>query len=173
MDIYAAAFDHVAAATAGQLYGYPNEYLPHACFGSTAQYFNVAVEDLPQWMRARSPRLFGRTWISVRKPRPTQAIDLLDRRAKWRGTQSSVAQPHCPGITVTITPTAKRPLADTKEFGCLTLAQFRSIPPPKNIFKTHLTYSLVNARPVHSCPLLRGRFGPDTSRATKPGHSTS
>jgi hypothetical protein len=47
MDIYAAAFDHVAAATAGQLYGYPNEYLPHACVASTTQYFNIAVEDLP------------------------------------------------------------------------------------------------------------------------------
>jgi hypothetical protein len=46
MDIYAAAFDHVAAASAGRLYGYPDEYLPHACFGSTTQYFNIAVEDL-------------------------------------------------------------------------------------------------------------------------------
>jgi tetratricopeptide (TPR) repeat protein len=47
MDIYTAAFDHVAAAAAGRLYGYPDVYLPHACFGSTTQYFNIAVEDLP------------------------------------------------------------------------------------------------------------------------------
>jgi tetratricopeptide (TPR) repeat protein len=47
MDIYAAAFDHVAAAAAGCLYGYPNVYLPHAGFASTTQYFNIAVESLP------------------------------------------------------------------------------------------------------------------------------
>jgi hypothetical protein len=46
MDIYAAAFDHVEAAAAGRLYGYPNVHLPHACFGSTTQYFNIGVEEL-------------------------------------------------------------------------------------------------------------------------------
>jgi hypothetical protein len=48
MDIYAAAFDHVAEAAARRLYGYPKEYLPHACFASTTQYFNIPVEDLPR-----------------------------------------------------------------------------------------------------------------------------
>ena len=72
-----------------------------------------------------------------------------------------------------IKPDSKRPFADTKQFGSLGLAQLGSLPAAKNILKTHPTYALVYARPVHSCPLSTGQLGPDTSRATKPGHSTS
>jgi dihydroxyacid dehydratase/phosphogluconate dehydratase len=72
-----------------------------------------------------------------------------------------------------IKPKSKRQFADTKQVGSLGLAQLGSLPAAKNILKTHPTYALVYARPVHSCPLSTGQLGPDTSRATKPGHSTS
>ena len=71
------------------------------------------------------------------------------------------------------TPPNKRPLADTKQFGSLGLAQLGSLPATKNILKTHLTYALVYAFPVHSCPLSAEQFGPDSSPANKPGHSTT
>lgn len=46
------------------------------------------------------------------------------------------------------------------------LAQLGSLPAAKNILKTHLTYALVYARPVHSCPLSTGQLGPDIPRAS-------
>jgi tetratricopeptide (TPR) repeat protein len=61
LDIYAAAFDHVADGSAGRLYGYPTEYLPHSCFASTTQYFNIGVESLShaQSFRLLNPPSMG------------------------------------------------------------------------------------------------------------------
>ncbi len=74
---------------------------------------------------------------------------------------------------MTIPPSTERSLAHPKKLRGLHLAQFRPFRPLKHIRKTHPTYPLVNACPIHRCPLSWRPTGRDTSRATNTGHSTS
>jgi transposase len=72
-----------------------------------------------------------------------------------------------------IPPPAERSLAYSKQFRRLHLAQFRPLRPAKHILKTHPTYPLVRACPVHTNLRPRRPNSPDISRATNTGHATS
>ena len=70
-----------------------------------------------------------------------------------------------------IPPAAKRPLADPKQLRRLHLAQLRPLRAAQDILKTHPTYPLVNACPVHPNPLPGGHMtGHFTSYKTRTNH---
>jgi hypothetical protein len=100
-------------------------------------------------------------------------LDLRHRRTAQRRTQPAIGQTRLPCLAVAVTPAAERALADPKQLSRLHLAQLRPLRAAKNIRETHPTYPLVNACPVHACLHSWRPTEPDTSRATKPGQTTS
>src|ERR1700730_6839525 len=71
-----------------------------------------------------------------------------------------------------ITPATKRPFADPKQLRCLHMAQLRPLGSAENIGKSHPSYPLVNACPIHSKPpsqevQMTGHF---TSYKTRTNH---
>src|SRR5271166_4456685 len=69
-----------------------------------------------------------------------------------------------------VAPPAERPLADPKQLSRFHLAQLRPFRTAPNIFKTHPTYALVNACPIHlKTPLPGAKMtGHFTSYKTRP-----
>ena len=105
--------------------------------------------------------------------KPQHPLDLGHRRTAQRRSQAAIRQTRLSRLAVAVAPTAERALADAQQLRCLNLAQFRPLRPAQNVGETHPAYPLVNACPVHANPLCWGDKGPDTSRATKPGQTTS
>ncbi len=87
--------------------------------------------------------------------KPEHPLNLDHRRPTWRRRQAPIVQTRRSAVAMPITPAAERPLADPKQLSRLHLTELRPLRTAQDVLKTHPTYALVNACPIHENPHAR------------------